>query len=63
MKTKLFSSLFMLFFSIAFAQIPTNGLLHEFRFNNTTTNESATKFFINSNTGNTTGITYGFDRF
>lgn len=63
MKTKLFSFLFVLIFSITFSQIPTSGLLHEFRFNNTTTNESATKFFINSNTGNATGITYGFDRF
>ena len=63
MKTKLFSFLLVLIFSITSAQIPTGGLLHEFKFNNSTTNESATKFFINSATGNSSGLTYGFDRF
>lgn len=63
MKTKLFSFLFVLIFCVASAQIPTSGLLHEFKFNNSTMNESATKSFINSATGNAGGLIYGLDRF
>lgn len=58
MRTKLFSFLFVLFCSALNAQVPTNGLIYNFKFDNSPTSVAGTETFTSNST-----ITYTSNRF
>ncbi|MCO6161261.1 LamG-like jellyroll fold domain-containing protein [Flavobacterium sp. NRK F7] len=58
MRTKLFSFLIVLFYSALNAQVPTSGLIYNFKFDNSPTSEAGTETFTSNST-----ISYTSNRF